>query len=512
MERNFYTDRFEQLLKEKSDEFRMVPSKRVWYSLYNDLHPGRTWPSLAMGMMLVIILLLVGYLNNYENSVIKVNDLAGSPESKGKTGNNEVSQFALLNTVPLPGNSTFVSIPGAWPSITSTNKSSLTAVIDPLVNDFTTGYASASNVRKAGDDHSIVENINNYINSGILFSELAMLKKGAREKNSMLTGLTDFSDSKQPDSDEPLRILTTADPVSKIPYTNFPVASENNTGNIVPRNNLSTAATTTKNSVSAEDRAWMDDFAMHNKSGRQKWKDKLSMEIYATPNVGYRSLTSNIQNGAQSGNLSAATGSGINNEVRHNPGIGMEAGLGLSYSVTRSILLKAGAQLNYTSYSINADQTNHPILTSLLLNGPNNGNPFLSATTSTYSNSSQLQPVTLHNTTFQVSLPVGIAIKLAGNQNLGWYAGATLQPTVVMGGTANLISSDYKNYVSDASLIRRWNMNTGFETYVNYKIGAYTLKVGPQFRYQLLSTYDSKYTFSEKLYNAGLKVGLVKGF
>ena len=190
----------------------------------------------------------------------------------------------------------------------------------------------------------------------------------------------------------------------------------------------------------------------------------------------------------------------------------METGVGLSYSLSRFIQLKAGIQLNYTSYGISADQTNHPILTNLLLNGPNTGNLFLAANTSTFSNSSGLQPVTLHNTTYQFSLPVGMAIKLAGNNNLSWYAGATLQPSFVIGGTANLISSDYKNYITDATLLRKWNMNTGFETYVNYKLGSYTLKVGPQLRYQLLSTYDSKYTFSEKLYNMGIKVGVVKGF
>ena len=190
----------------------------------------------------------------------------------------------------------------------------------------------------------------------------------------------------------------------------------------------------------------------------------------------------------------------------------METGLGLSYSLSRFIQIKAGIQLNYTSYGISADQTNHPILTNLLLNGPNNGNLYLAANTSTFSNSSGLQPVTLHNTTYQFSLPVGMAIKLAGNKNLSWYAGATLQPSFVIGGTANLISSDYKNYITDATLLRKWNMNTGFETYVNYKLGSYTLRVGPQLRYQLLSTYDSKYTFSEKLYNMGIKVGVVKGF
>ena len=42
MEKEFYTDdRFEQLIKERADQFSMYPSKRVWHSIYNNLHPSR---------------------------------------------------------------------------------------------------------------------------------------------------------------------------------------------------------------------------------------------------------------------------------------------------------------------------------------------------------------------------------------------------------------------------------------------------------------------------------------
>lgn len=63
MDRNYYTDDFERLLREKSDEFRMYPSKRIWHSIYNNIHPGRKWPSVAMTITLITALLLMGYLN-----------------------------------------------------------------------------------------------------------------------------------------------------------------------------------------------------------------------------------------------------------------------------------------------------------------------------------------------------------------------------------------------------------------------------------------------------------------
>src|SRR6187455_854184 len=63
MDRNLHTDDFERLLREKSNEFRMYPSKRIWHSVYNNIHPGRKWPSVAMSILLITALFLVGYLN-----------------------------------------------------------------------------------------------------------------------------------------------------------------------------------------------------------------------------------------------------------------------------------------------------------------------------------------------------------------------------------------------------------------------------------------------------------------
>src|SRR5665647_347429 len=69
MDRNLDIDNFERLLKERSDEFKMYPTKRVWYSIYNNIHPGRKWPSVAMSITLIAILLLVGYLNTNNSNI-----------------------------------------------------------------------------------------------------------------------------------------------------------------------------------------------------------------------------------------------------------------------------------------------------------------------------------------------------------------------------------------------------------------------------------------------------------
>ena len=55
-------------------------------------------------------------------------------------------------------------------------------------------------------------------------------------------------------------------------------------------------------------------------------------------------------------------------------------------------------------------------------------------------------------------------------------------------------------------------MNTAAEAYINYKVGDLNFLAGPQFRYQLFSTYNKNIAVSEKLYNIGFKVGVSKSF
>jgi hypothetical protein len=84
----------------------------------------------------------------------------------------------------------------------------------------------------------------------------------------------------------------------------------------------------------------------------------------------------------------------------------------------------------------------------------------------------------------------------------------TVQPTYVLGDRAYLITTDYKNYAEVPWLMRRWNVNTNLETFVAYSTGKLKWQVGPQVRYQLLSSFVNKYPVKENLFDFGLKVGI----
>lgn len=539
MERNFYTDSFEKLLKEKSDEFRMYPSKRVWHSIYNDLHPSRKWPSMAMSMLLVIALLLIGYLNTSDNTsktFIARNEakqtandkLAADPRANGNTvqhlkqpADNELNSDNNDNA-DISGNSNTNA------DLTNTNitgsTTNIVTVADGNNNDLALNNGnsngnnnSSSTVSKTttAKDKNVVEEMGAYISNSQLLTDIAIANKNKKAK----PGNNNAKDN------------TTGDQVDAINGETNKTALQNTTpGNLAMANKAKEEKNTiVKNEKPAvkpdskaadktnanDERSWIEDYALHNKSSRKKWKDRTEMEFYVTPGVGYRKLSSNARFEPTAVTSLTATpppSSDVNKSVSQKPGMGLEAGFGLAYAVAKNIRLKAGVQLNYTSYGINANETYHPVLTTLMLNDLNTGYSYLSPRTTTLSNIPGAQKVTVHNKTYQVSVPVGIAVKLAGKNKLEWYAGATVQPSLILGGTAQLPSSDYQSYVVDPSLMRKWNMNTSVETYINYKLGNYSLQVGPQLRYQVLSTYSKKYTLNEKLYNMGLKVGLVKSF
>jgi hypothetical protein len=114
----------------------------------------------------------------------------------------------------------------------------------------------------------------------------------------------------------------------------------------------------------------------------------------------------------------------------------------------------------------------------------------------------------LENLYLSVSAPLGAEMRLAGNKKTNFGVAASIQPTYVIGDKAYLISTDYKNYMEVPWLIRDWNVSTGLETFVSYSTGQVKWQVGPQVRYQLLSSYEKKYPVKEHLFDFGLRVGI----
>ncbi len=241
-------------------------------------------------------------------------------------------------------------------------------------------------------------------------------------------------------------------------------------------------------------------------------KSKFEWQLFFSPTISYRKLTSGISEvtdvfrGVPYSTVQKNTE--INSLVTHKPAVGAEAGANLAYKVTNNFLLKAGVQLNYSRYQLRA-YASKPEQTTLAVVSNPLGTDSINVI-STLQNLSGSGSSWFNNEYFQVSMPVGFEWGVLGNSTLHWNIAASAQPVYNFANNVYLLSTDFKRYGQDPSLVRRWNINAGVETYVSYNMGSFKWQAGPQLRYQLLSSYKSQYPVKEYLVDFGFKIGVTK--
>jgi hypothetical protein len=192
--------------------------------------------------------------------------------------------------------------------------------------------------------------------------------------------------------------------------------------------------------------------------------------------------------------------------VGHSPAIGFEVGGSILYRVTRNLSVKGGLQFNFNLYSMTAyvsgnqspvNSTYGYVLDSL-------NSPAMSGS------GSGRTAQTIDNDYFQLSAPVGFELRVLGNERLQFNIGATVQPSYLLNTDSYMLTEDYHDYDKSPNKFRRWNINGGVEAFLTYRTGDIRWQVGPEFRYQLFSSYISQYPVTENLKGYGLKIGITK--
>lgn len=177
----------------------------------------------------------------------------------------------------------------------------------------------------------------------------------------------------------------------------------------------------------------------------------------------------------------------------------MEAGGSLLLDVSSNIRLKAGMQLNYANYVLEKESglSNNGISDlpdQALMNGPSN-------------------ITSVNGTTYRLAIPIGTELKLAGNGSIDWFAGATFQPSLLLSNQDIKPTEEINTEGISASVFRKWNFASTFETFLNYRISGHTsLKLGPQVRYQFMPSLIPTYNIPERLCQLGLKIGITGNF
>ncbi len=240
-------------------------------------------------------------------------------------------------------------------------------------------------------------------------------------------------------------------------------------------------------------------------------KRKATFQVFFTPTVSYRKLSENkayLRAQPQSNAaLNYAVLYNVNDAVTHKPDLGMELGFTAKFPIAKNLKLRAGFQFNVSRYAIKAF-TYPTEVTRIALNNSTYGVDYVGSVTNYRNFSNSGNADWLRNMYFQFSTPVGAEVKLAGNDKLSFGVAGTLQPTFILGDRAYMISTDYKNYTEVPWLMRRWNFNTSFETFVSYSTGKLGWQIGPQVRYQMLSSFVTEYPVRENLFDYGLKIGV----
>jgi len=461
MESNFSNNDFEQFVKQNADQYRMFPSEKVWKGVNNALHTRRKWYAFWLGFILL---------------------LTGGAVTWVMTGQPALNKH---------DNSASISQPGVLTKQKTITRTETARIIDDLLpfnkqqfvsenpisvqNNSVIGGPGLATGAGVTEIKLPVTNIEQLSNNGVKGEHPILFNNLTSTGNIM--DVQDYS----------------IDVGGSQPIIIHTEKSSHKKDNIQPIANKNVIYPLTIESVI-------------NAYQVKKTPKKISWQLFITPTVSYRKLSVNKSiNNPSAFNYPFASLSDVNSAVTHKPDVGLQIGLSGRYPITKVLKVRGGFQFNINRYDIKAYAFNGEVATIDLNGGP--GNSTISTWTN-YRNFNGYRSDWLKNFYFSVSVPIGAELKLFGNSKTNVGVAGTLQPTYVLSDKAYLISTDFKNYAEVPRLIRHVNLNTSFETFVNYTSGKTNWQVGPQVRYQILSSFQNKYPVKENLFDFGVKVGV----
>ena len=495
-ERNFFDDDLEDLVRQKTDQYKMYPSDKVWKGIYNSLHTRRRRFIFGMSFLITGILFFAGkelLVPSRHPSLAKRVASSNIVEAKPSVGVNSLLAFSGIkkdNPVKQTGGSLSV----ADGSQDTEALMQAAQISDELLVPVT--------------DEQINQTNNNQL---VNISALALPPVSVESPQT-----TTIVNSAAP-GHVAGNTLEELPPGTKTDFNTEQLGFQNR---IIIQSALSRPENMLANYEAADRKqvGWLQEYGTQELTRIRR--NKLNFQAYFSPTVNYRKLT--VANNSSNKNNSADITTRVENVpialkhygnpnafVDHSPAFGFELGSSMQYRLTRKLTFKLGIQFNYSAYLIRAYSSSPEIATIAL--SPYYGYFTDSLTTFTdVHNFGGTNKENLKNKYFQLSVPVGFEMRILGNGKLQLSIGGTLQPSYLMNRNSYLLTTDYTNYTKEPSLFRKWNLNGGVEAFLSYQIGSLRWQIGPQFRYQLLSTYTNKYSLRENLMEYGIKIGISK--
>lgn len=456
MNENYDTEEFERTLKEHADRFFLIPSERVWKSIYNDIHPGSKWPSLAVGLFMLLTLFWIGNVNQeYPIGLL--------PSSADKTIDAGRDASELINKTT----GSFIQDPAS--QTTSVLSDSLTILAAPL---------------------PLSRNHNRLAPSAI--AQIDFYRSVHPDKYSGETKDLPASSLVTPTVEKKSSDTESADQAPK-------VISGNVTGSTPDKANSSTSEISGK-------------IDLNNANERQPilklnadLRKKLKWEFTFMP------IISDVK--FMGANLNKVNSTVVNTPVsKHDMNIakrlGFITGANVFYPLSRKVSLTSGVHLIYTGYDIFSEVV-QPNTTSLTFKD-SKGQLFSKYYVSYYANDKRNNNTSITNYNWQLSVPVGAEWEVVSGGKVKISLLSTIEPFMVLGNKAYLLSGDASSYVTDPDLVRKFNLSGNIGGMLHFTGQTTNWKVGPNFRYQILSTYNDIYPVKEHFINYGIQVGVSK--
>jgi len=470
MENRFSNRDFEQFVKQNADQYRMYPSEKVWKNIHHNLHTRRRWYGIGLGLLLLTTATVTGVMLSpgKKEQIASKKSSASSPTASTK--DSKTSPKVFIAAVQHKQNRS---------PITSNDENLQNRVFfaternDEETNNDYTDYATASVSPVSNENLPATTSVQ----PGLVTKAVAV-------------------NTKRNISNKPAIVAAEI-------KNNQPVFAENKTSKPIKDEPQVTPEKRDIYPLSIE--------SVVNSYKHTKARKKLSWEVYFTPTISYRKLKENkdfINSTLANNNaLNYYTAiADINSLVTHKPDMGLQLGFNAGYPLSKNLKVLAGLQFNVSKYDIRAYTYNSEVTTIALNTG---GGSNSVSTISNYRNFSGDDASWLRNLYISASMPVGLELKLNRSDKAEFGVAATVQPTYMLGDRVYLISTDYKNYAEVPSLTRKWNFSGGFEAFAGMSTGKLQWRIGPHVRYQMLSSFDSKYPVKEHLFDFGLKVGIM---
>jgi len=529
-ENNFYSDEFEQLIREKTEQYKMYPSEQVWKGIHSSLHTKRKWFIGSMSLLVTGILFLAGkelIAPPAHGSLVKKMTAAtgsseGSPSKTTPGAPTRTSFSAFRENIPssttgrhssqVTDDNPSAEQPYKEITITISNpvisQPDLSKVLSPIVKlpaeapslpvIATRGVFPEGLAERIGDGFTGKDGtadgmamrgaVDGSTTRSVIESLSARGSQDARNNRAGRNGLAAIKPGQE-------RIL------QKEPLTDS--AGE-----------ASKATATTISEAGDRDRInWLRVYAVYSLPASPKGA-RTYLQLTLSPTVNYRTITggdfAHPKTIMQNIPVALLTPGNAGNYVDHSPAVGFELGGSMLYRVTRNLSIKGGLQFNFSRYKIRAYAAS-PQQTTITLNSYYGY--YLDSITSVSSvrNFGGSSQEILNTDYYQLSAPIGFELRVLGNERLQFNIGGTIQPTYLLNRNSYMLTSDYTNYVKEPSLYRRWNWDAGMEAFLSYRTNSgIRWQIGPEFRYQLLSTYSSQYLLHENMKQYGIKIGITK--